>query len=85
VPNGDYTVSLIVAEISIESTGQRLVHVDLNGSRVLSNFDVYTAAGGRYIGVDRAFPVTVYGGHIRITFTAAASSATVSAIQIKSP
>jgi hypothetical protein len=84
VANGSYTVTLKFAEISGESTGRRFFHVDLNGARVLSNFDVYATVGGRNIGVDRSFPLTVTGRHVRCTLTAVASSATGSAIQITS-
>jgi RHS repeat-associated protein len=82
VTNGTYSVTLKFAEISIETTGQRLFHVDLNGTRVLSSFDVYATAGGPNKAVDRTFPVTVTGGQVSLTFTAVASSATVSAIEI---
>jgi hypothetical protein len=82
VTNGTYAVTLKFAEISIETTGQRLFHVDVNGTRVLTSFDVYATAGGPNKAVDRLFPVTVTGGQISLTFTAVASSATVSAIEI---
>lgn len=83
VPNGSYTVTLKFAELSIETTGQRLFHADLNGQRVLTNFDVYAAAGGPLRAIDKSFPVTVSGGQIYITFTAAASSAIINAIEIR--
>jgi hypothetical protein len=82
VSNGTYAVTLKFAEISIETTGQRLFHVDLNGTRVLSSFDVYATAGGPNKAVDRTFPVTVTGGQVSLVFTALMSSATVSAIEI---
>jgi len=42
--------------------------VGLEGSGVLSNFDVVAAAGGRYIAVDRSFTVEVADGVLDISF-----------------
>jgi hypothetical protein len=82
VPNGNYQVRLLFAELSREQTGERQFHVDLNGSRVLTNFDVFTEAGGVRRAVDRKFPVSVVNGQIQITFTAVRSSAVVNGIEI---
>jgi uncharacterized protein YkwD len=70
VPNGTYTVTLKFAEPSMSGPGQRLFNVALNGSAVLSNFDVFAAAGGAMIALDKSFPVTVSGGQIAIQFSA---------------
>ena len=80
-----YQVILKFAEISYEKTSQRVFNVDINGSRALSNFDVYAAAGGSYKAVDKSFSVTAdSNGTIKITFSpiAGKSSATISAIQV---
>jgi len=68
VPNGSYTVNLKFAEISLGGAGQRLFNVAINGSAVLTNFDVYAAAGGM-TAIDKSFPVTVTNGQISIQFT----------------
>jgi hypothetical protein len=81
VPNGNYNVFLKWAELSTETSGQRIFHVDINGTRVVSNLDVYRE-GGRLNAVKRTIPVTVTGGKIQITFTAVASSAIINAIEI---
>jgi hypothetical protein len=44
--------------------------VALEGGTVLSDFDVYAAAGGRRIALDRTFFVEVTDGVLDITFTA---------------
>jgi hypothetical protein len=62
VPNGTYTVNLKFAEVSMTASGQRLFNVAINGAPVLTNFDVFAQAGGAFIALDRAFPVTVAGG-----------------------
>lgn len=68
VPNGNYTVTLKFAEITAYGAGQRQFNVAINGSTVLSNFDIYANAGGMFIPIDRAFPVTVTNGQISIQF-----------------
>jgi archaellum component FlaF (FlaF/FlaG flagellin family) len=83
VPNGFYTVKLYFAEISETGAGQRIFNVRLNGSLVLSNFDVCAAAGGPFKAIVRAFPVSVTGGVIRIQFQqGTANLPMVSAIEI---
>src|SRR5689334_4514324 len=40
VPNGSYTVTLRMAEIQYSTKGDRVFNVSINGSPVLSNFDI---------------------------------------------
>jgi hypothetical protein len=44
-PNGTYTVRLHFAEIAFSTVGARVFNVAINGSTVLSNFDIVAAAG----------------------------------------
>jgi hypothetical protein len=82
VPNGNYQVRLLFAELSREQTGERQFHVDVNGNRVLTNFDIFSEAGGARRAVERRFAVTVVNGQIQLTFTAVRSSAVINAIEI---
>jgi Malectin domain/Bacterial Ig domain len=82
VPNGNYNVFLKFAELSNSTTGQRAFHVDINGSRIYSNFDVYASGGGRFIAVKRTVPISVSGGRIQITFTPVRGYAIINAIEI---
>ncbi len=83
VPNGQYTVNLKFAEISLNAIGQRIFSVALNGAMVLQNFDVVAAAEGPLTPVDKAFPVTVTNGQIQIAFLQGAANAPlVNAIEI---
>lgn len=83
VPNGDYDVTLKFAETIRTAAGQRLFDVTINGVKVLDEYDIFAAAGGRNRAVDRLFPVSVTGGKIVIQFTSgAADLALVNAIQI---
>jgi hypothetical protein len=69
VPNGNYSVTLKFAELSRFGAGLRVFNVALNGSPVLSNFDIYSQAGGALIALDKTFPVSVSGGVISLMFT----------------
>ena len=85
VPNGNYVLNLKFAEISLTGAGQRQFNVSLNGWRVLNNFDIYAAAGGAMIAVDKSFPVTVTNGQINLQFAQGAVNwPLVSAIEIVS-
>lgn len=74
VPNGSYTVTLKFAELALWGSGARQFNVSINGSQVLSNFDIFAQAGGMYIAVDRSFPVSVTGGQISIQFSQGAAN-----------
>jgi len=82
VPPGAYAITLKFAEISSEQTGQRLFHVSINDQQVLTNFDVYAAAGGPNLPIDRVFRINVPSGSIQILLTPILSSAIVSGIEI---
>jgi len=84
VANGNYTVTLRFAEISIETTGQRLFTINVNGVQIENgSFDVYNRAGGPNIATNLALITNVSGGQgVTITLTPQASSATISAIEI---
>jgi hypothetical protein len=82
VTNGSYTVKLHFAEIYNTAAGQRVFNVVVNGQTVLSNFDVFAAAGGQYIAVDKAIPVNVTNGSVTIQFVPVVSNPKISAIEI---
>jgi thermitase len=83
VPNGSYSVVLKFAEIYFASPGQRVFNVAINGTPVLSNFDIFAQAGGSFVAVDRVFPVTVTGGQINVQFSnGSANWPEVNAIEI---
>src|SRR5216683_7088575 len=85
VPNGNYNVVLKFAEVYWTKTGQRLFNVSINGTQVLTNFDIVAAAGASLTAVDKTFPVTVTNGQVTIQFTAGSVDLPkVSAIQIVS-
>jgi ferric-dicitrate binding protein FerR (iron transport regulator) len=72
VPNGNYTVNLKFAEIYFTSPGSRMFNVAINGTTVLSNFDI-TAQAGALTALDKSFPVSVTNGQIAIQFSQGAA------------
>jgi hypothetical protein len=68
VPNGTHNVVLKFAEIYWTTTGQRIFNVSINGTQVLTNFDIVAAAGARLTAIDKTFPVTVSNGTVTIQF-----------------
>lgn len=53
--SGLYTVSILFAETYWSSSGQRVFNVSLQGIQVLSNYDIYTAAGASNTAVNATF------------------------------
>ncbi len=83
VPNGGYHVVLKFAETYWTKSGQRIFNVSINGTQVLTNFDIVAAAGAALTAIDKTFPVTVTNGQIAIQFTSGlANLPKVSAIVI---
>jgi hypothetical protein len=84
VPNATYNVILKFAEITYSSAGARQFNVAINGTTVLTNFDIYAAAGGAFTALDKSFPVTVTGGQVTILFSyGAADAPMVNAVDIE--
>jgi hypothetical protein len=85
VPNGTYAVTLKFAEIYYTTASQRIFNVSINGSTVLSNFDIFSQAGGAFKALDKTFTVTSSSGNITIQFIAGSADVPkISAIQIVS-
>ena len=72
VPNGKYSVALHVAETypRVTSVGERVYHIDIEGERVLPDFDPVKSAGGSArTAVVKTFDVEVADGELTIGFT----------------
>lgn len=65
---GKYKVTLYWIEHYVFGPNLRLFHVDINGNRVLNNFDLFTEAGGSFIAYYRSFIVTTATPTIKIDF-----------------
>ncbi|HZR28042.1 MAG TPA: malectin domain-containing carbohydrate-binding protein [Terriglobales bacterium] len=75
-PGGSYTLRLHFAETAVAAAGQRAFNVAVNGATVLSNFDIFAAAGGEFIANVQQFNVTAdSSGTITIAFTVGTNGA----------
>ena len=65
-----YTVRLHFAELYFSATGQRVFNVAINGTAVLSNFDIYATAKANFTALVEQFTATAnISGQIVIAFT----------------
>jgi len=81
-----YTVRLHFAETYWTSSGQRVFNVALNGSTVLSNFDIIAATGAKDRALAKQFTATAdRHGHITIQFSSVTDYAEVNGIEISPP
>lgn len=83
VPGASYTVRLHFAEINFNATGQRVFNVSINGQQVLSDFDIYAAAGGPNAAIVEGFTTTADAtGTITIQYVSVVNNAASSGIEI---
>jgi hypothetical protein len=83
VPGAAYTVRLHFAEIWWNAAGKRLFNVSINGQQVLSNFDVYANAGGKFKALVREFSVAATSsGQIVIVYSTLKDNAKSSGIEV---
>jgi len=84
-PGASYTVRLHFAEIYWTAPGKRVFNVAINGARVLSDFDIYAAAGGAYRAIVKPFAAhATAGGTISVAYTTVVDNAKSSGIEILS-
>jgi O-glycosyl hydrolase len=83
-PNTAYTVRLHFAEVYWTAAGKRLFNVAINGTQVLTNFDIFAAAGGANLAVVQQFSATANAsGAIVVAFTnGTADQAKISALEV---
>lgn len=80
VANGTYSVVLKFADNM--GTGQRVFDVKMEGTTVLSNFDIYAKAGNN-TAYDVTIPVSVADGVLNIGFVSKIGSPKINAIIVK--
>jgi hypothetical protein len=80
----EYTVRLHFNEFFFSQPGQRIFNVAINGTTVLSNFDIIAQAGGQNKAIVKEFSATATSeGYITIQFGPASMNvAKVSGIEI---
>jgi hypothetical protein len=84
IPNGGYNVTLDFVEAATAVVGNRVFNVSINGTTVLSNFDIYQTAGFNHA-YPQTFGVTTSTGQIVIQLTPTGTTypPIISAIQIQ--
>jgi hypothetical protein len=83
-PASNHTVTLYFVEPTFDSVGSRLFNVSINGKAVLSNFDVFLAAGDNDTPVAEQISAAAdSSGQYVISFTPVLNDAVLSGLQIK--
>ena len=86
VPGGLYLARLHFAENVYSGAGQRVFNVAINGQPVLTNFDIYAAAGGSLVALVREFTAIADAtGTITIQYTSVVGKAKASGFEILAP
>ena len=83
-PNKNYTIRLHFAELAFSSIGEREFNVIIQGTQVLTNFDIFAATGAQYKAIIKTFTTTAdTNGNITIDFVnGTADQAKIDGIEI---
>jgi poly(3-hydroxybutyrate) depolymerase len=80
---GPQNVTLYFVEVYVEGAGQRLFDVQINGAMVLSNLDIFAAAGGSGRAIERTFATTADArGNVVIRFIARVQNPKINGIVV---
>jgi len=82
VPDGSYLVTLLESENYWTAAGKRVFNIAIQGTTVLTGYDIYAATGGQYIATSLTFTATVTGGTLSIVGTATTDNAQFAAIEL---
>ena len=82
-PEGIYETTLLEAETYWSGAGKRVFNVFIQGRQVLTNFDIYAAAGGMNIPISLVFTNAVTNSQLQILFTPVVDNARVSGVQVR--
>ncbi len=83
VPEGVYEITLLQAETWVDAAGERLFDLYIEGDRALANFDIFSAAGGKNIGIQQTFVYSVADAELDLHFIPWADNARISGIGVK--
>ena len=76
-------MTLYFDENYVTAAGQRLFNVSINGTSVLSSFDIYASAGGQNRAIARTFTTTANSsGQVVIAFVAGTENPKVNGITV---
>jgi len=82
-PMGVYETTLLEAETYWSGAGQRVFNVAIEGQQVLTNLDIFVAAGGKNLPLTRVFTNTVADAQLEILFTPVVDNTRVSGVQVR--
>lgn len=83
VPGSSHTVRLHFAETYFSTVGSRTFNIDINGTEVMTNFDIFAAAGAKNKAVILQLTQNADStGTFAVTFTSVVNSSLLSAIEI---
>jgi hypothetical protein len=78
-----YTVNLTFAELFFTAAGKRTFNVSINGSSMLTNFDIFATAKAKNKAIIESFTATAgSSGTIAITLGAVTNYATINALEV---
>jgi chitinase len=80
---GSYTVRLDFCEYAATAAGQRTFNVSINGTQVLTNFDIFAAAGGEFIANAQSFTATANSsGQVVIALTTVVNNVLIAGVEV---
>jgi beta-galactosidase len=83
-PGTSYSVRLHFDEFYWTQAGQRVFNVSINGTQVLTNFDIFAAAGGKDVAMVEQFAATANAqGQIVLQFVSVKDNAEVNGIEVE--
>jgi hypothetical protein len=82
-PEGVYEITMLEAETYWNGPGKRVFNAFIQGQQVLTNFDVYAAAGGMNLPVTLVFTNTVTNSQLQVLFTPVVDNARISGLQVR--
>jgi len=80
---GVYETTLLESETYWNGTGKRVFNAYIQGQQVLTNFDIFAAAGGMNLPLSRVLTNTVPNLQLVVLFTPVVDNARISGIQVR--
>jgi hypothetical protein len=78
-----YTVRLHFAETFWNAAGKRAFNTSINGTAVLTNFDVFKAAGGKNVAINRQFTSSAdANGKVTVVLSVVTDNAAIAGIEV---
>ena len=84
LPNGEYEVTLLFAEIFWNASGQRVFNASIEGTKVINQLDIYSKAG-KNKPYEETHKVKLNDGVLNISFTTVVDNSKISAIKVVVP